>query len=386
MAFCLSITASDFVPSGFSRPLHWNVGAELTPAWVPGSNGCLKGNNNAGKHINAAFSGSVRADFNFDQSTREGMLYKGLYQGIGLGATTFFSNSLLGTPVSAYVYQGAPFVYFNDCLRLAYEWQFGAVFGWKHYDLETADNNAVVSTAVTAHMGLGLKLQYILSERWQMSFGISANHYSNGNTSWPNAGVNYIGASIGLTYTINPQKGGNAILDSGIIEEADRGRWFYDLMAYGAWRKRVVSVGNPSEPQLCPGKFGIAGLQFSPMRSLNRWVAIGPSLDVQWDESAGLSPYWVEGTSGDMIKFRRPPIGKQIGVGLSAHAELTMPIFSVNVGIGYDIINPKGDKAFYQSLTLKTFVTRNLYLNAGYSLGSFKDPQNLMLGIGIRIR
>ncbi len=124
-------------------------------------------------------------------------------------------------------------------------------------------------------------------------------------------------------------KGGNAILDSGIIEEADRGRWFYDLMAYGAWRKRVVSVGNPSEPQLCPGKFGIAGLQFSPMRSLNRWVAIGPSLDVQWDESAGLSPYWVEGTSGDMIKFRRPPIGKQIGVGLSAHAELTMPIFSV---------------------------------------------------------
>lgn len=90
MAFCLSITASDFVPSGFSRPLHWNVGAELTPAWVPGSNGFLKGNNNAGKHINAAFSGSVRADFNFDQSTREGMLYKGLYQGIGLGATTFF--------------------------------------------------------------------------------------------------------------------------------------------------------------------------------------------------------------------------------------------------------------------------------------------------------
>lgn len=153
MAFCLSITASDFVPSGFSRPLHWNVGAELTPAWVPGSNGFLKGNNNAGKHINAAFSGSVRADFNFDQSTREGMLYKGLYQGIGLGATTFFSNSLLGTPVSAYVYQGAPFVYFNDCLRLAYEWQFGAAFGWKHYDLETADNNAVVSTAVTAHMG-----------------------------------------------------------------------------------------------------------------------------------------------------------------------------------------------------------------------------------------
>lgn len=86
-----------------------------------------------------------------------------------------------------------------------------------------------------------------------------------------------------------------------------------------------------------------------------------------------------------MIRFRRPPFGKQISIGLSAHAELTMPVFSVNAGMGYDIINPKGNKAFYQSLAVKTFVSRNIYLNVGYRLGSFKDPQNLMLGIGVRL-
>lgn len=376
---------ADSIPSAFSRPLQWRVGAELAPAWVPGTNSFLDGNNNLEKHINSSFSGNIRADFSFDKSTREGLLYKGLYQGVGVGATSFFANSLLGTPVSAYVYQGAPFVYFSDRLSLGYEWQFGAAFGWKHYNEESATDNAVVGTAVTAHIGLGVKLQYVLSDRWQMTVGVSANHYSNGNTSWPNAGVNSVGASLGIAYTINPQKESDTAADRSVIEEADRGRWFYDIMVYGAWRKRVVNVGNPAEPELCPGRFGVVGLQFSPMRALNRWVAVGPSLDFQWDESGGLAPYWVDGTYGDMIKFRRPPFGKQISLGLSAHAELTMPIFTVNVGLGYDFINPKGNQAFYQSLTLKTFVTKNIYLNTGYRLGSFKNPQNLLLGVGVRL-
>lgn len=118
---------------------------------------------------------------------------------------------------------------------------------------------------------------------------------------------------------------------------------------------------------------------------LNRWVAVGAAVDLQWDESAGLAPYWVEGSQDENIKFTRPPFGKQISAGLSAHAELTMPIFSINVGLGRDIFNPKGNKSFYQSLTLKTFVSRSLFLNVGYRLGNFKDPQNLMLGVGVRL-
>lgn len=377
-------SASDSIPSGFARPLQWHIETQVSPALVPGTNGFLQGDNPEGKKISSSFSGDIRADFRFAPTTQEGILYRGLYQGIGLSINTFFANTMLGTPVSAYLYQGAPILHFSNRLWLGYEWQFGAAFGWEHYDQEISDKNAVTSTTVTAHMGLGFKLHCRLSDRWQMSMGLMAKHYSNGNTSWPNAGVNSIGATLGLTYIINPlQEKSN--LSPNIIEEADKGKWFYDITLYWAWRKRVVFVGNPEEPQLCPGKFAIAGLQFSPLRSLNRWVAIGPSLDMQWDESAGLSPYWVEGTHEDMIKFRRPPFSKQISVGLSAHAELTMPIFSVNAGIGYDIINPKGNKAFYQSLTLKAFICNNIYLNTGYRLGSFKDPQNLMLGIGVRL-
>lgn len=140
-----------------------------------------------------------------------------------------------------------------------------------------------------------------------------------------------------------------------------------------------------NEPVLCPGKFGVIGIQFAPMLKLNRWVAVGPSLDMQYDESAGLSPYWVEGSYDENIKFHRPPFDKQISIGLSAHAELTMPIFSVNAGLGYDMLNPVGNRRFYQSLALKAFITKRLFLNVGYRLGEFKEPQNLMLGAGIRL-
>lgn len=354
----------------------------MNPAWVPGTNSFLKGENDESKKIHAGFSGDIRADFSFASATKEAKLYPGLYQGIGISLNSYFANRLLGTPVSAYIYQGAPIVHFSNRLWLGYEWRFGAAFGWKHYDEETAGNNAAVSTSVTAMLGLGVKLHYALSERWEMSAGINGTHYSNGNTSWPNAGVNSIGVTVGISYLLN-QLSKTEKAPVWLVDEADKGRWLYDILVYGAWRKRAVNIGN--EPQICPGRFGIAGLQFSPLRKLNRWVAVGPALDVQWDESAELEPYWIEGTMGDNVKFERPPFGKQLSVGVSAHAELTMPIFSVNAGLGYDFVNPKGEKRFYQSLTLKTFMTKNLFLNVGYRLGDFKDPQNLMLGLGLRL-
>lgn len=395
------VFAEDSIPLWYSHRPEWHIGGEMSPACVPGTNAFLRGDNYLGRRIGGNLSGSVRAGFVFSPDTREGLLYKNIYQGIGIGLESFFANELLGTPGTAYMYQGAPIVRLSKKLWLGYEWKFGMAYGWKHYntsydgigespdnidnaDNDFADTNAAVSTPVTAMMALGLKFHYSLSERWCLTFGIEGQHFSNGNTSWPNAGVNSLGATIGISYILNPQN--KTDLHSPDMEsEADKGRWMYDIMAYGAWRKRVVTVGYPAMPQLCPGKFGVAGLQFSPLRKLNRYVAVGPALDMQWDESAGLEPYWVSGSYDENIKFYHPPFGKQLSLGISAHAELTMPIFSVNAGLGYDIINPKGNKRFYQSLTLKTFLTRNIFLNVGYRLGNFKHPQNLMLGVGVRI-
>lgn len=390
-ATCFTSHASDTdsVPSGYSRVPLWHIGAGLSPSAVIRSNAFLKGENSLGKAVNSGVAADLRAAFSFNKSTREGLLYDGVYQGIGIGFTSFSPSGLLGTPVSVYVYQGAPIAHINGRTWMGYEWQFGADFGWKHYSTDAlTEKNLSVSTAVTAHMGVRLTFNYEITPRFRAIAGVQLNHSSNGNTSWPNGGVNTVGGTLAVAYTLNPQtgsSGNNDPVPSDLYNQYRLRRWFYDITLYGATRKRVVTVGNPPERQLCPGHFAVAGIQISPMWRINRWVATGGSVDFKWDESAGLEPYWIEGSYQETLKFRRPPFRKQIGLGAAAHAQLTMPIFSIDAALGYSIINPKGDKRFYQSLTLKTFVLPNLYLNVGYRLGKFRDPQNLMLGAGIRI-
>lgn len=371
------------VVSLLGAPLNYNVGVRGEVFNVPQTNMFLKGDNPAGKRIGSGASADIRAGFGFDARSRAGMLYRGIYQGVGVGLSGFFGDNLLGTPVSVYVYQGAPIVHFSPRLWLGYEWEFGAAFGWKHYEKYTNESNVAVSTAVTARMGVGLKFHWLLTDRWQLSFGAEGRHFSNGNTSWPNKGVNSLGLSVGLTYLLSePQRVEAAPL--WLAEEADRRTLFLDAVVYGAWRKRAVAL--ETETDLCPGVFGVAGLQLAPMMGLNRWFAAGVSLDMQYDESAGLAPYWVDGTYDENIKFERPPFTKQISMGISAHAELTTPIFAINAGLGCDFVNPVGNKRFYQMLTIKTFITDRLFLNVGYRLADFKQPSNLMLGVGYRFR
>lgn len=155
------------------------------------------------------------------------------------------------------------------------------------------------------------------------------------------------------------------------------------MLVYGATRKRgFVKEGIPT---LVPGSFGIVGLNFAPMYNFNNYFRAGLSVDAQFDESANIKDYKLVGTYGDDIKFHRPPFREQFAVGLSLRAELVMPIFSINVGIGRNMIYSGDDtEGFYQILALKTYVTRHLFLHVGYQLSKFKDPNNLMLGIGYR--
>ena len=78
----LSLAAqTDSLPAMFSRPVEWRIGAEVVPAWVPGTNSYLAGGNPDGKRIGTNLHEALRCEFSFNPATRQGMLYRGLYQG-----------------------------------------------------------------------------------------------------------------------------------------------------------------------------------------------------------------------------------------------------------------------------------------------------------------
>ncbi len=360
------------------------IGIDVRSGYVFPTSSFFRGSNADGNPINATLAFHLKYAFRFSPDTRLGRLYPHVYQGIGVGYNTFFNSAEVGTPVAVYVFQGSRIARLSSSLTLDYEWNFGASFGWKKYDPYTNPYNYVVGSRINAYINAGLFLNWQMSPQWSLTAGIDLAHYSNGNTNYPNAGVNTVGARIGVARTF----GGTATDTPSSFIYADEPsslarRISYDIILYGSTRKRGLYLENSAE--LIPGSFAVAGLNFNPMYRVNKYFRAGVSLDAQYDESANLKEYHVEGTSGDGLKFYRPPFREQFAVGLSLRAELNMPVFSVNVGIGRNLIQQGEDtRGFYQILALKTFVTRRLFLHVGYQLHDFKDPNNLMLGLGWR--
>lgn len=320
--------------------------------------------------------------FQLPAQSRQGRICPDAWQGVGVGVNFMGNPKGIGIPVSLYAFQGAPIHRFSDRLSLYYEWNFGASFGWKPCDMNMARSNLIVGSRVNAYINLGGGLKYRLSDHWSIMAGIDLTHYSNGNTSFPNPGVNLVGLRVGVEADL---VNGREISNLPVPSEGNLPRRpSIDLTLYGALRKRVYRGGDT--PVLLNGRFAVAGLDIAPMWRITKNFRTGPSLDLQWDESTDLKRHHVSGTVADDILFTRPPFLRQVCVGLSGRAELVMPLFSVNVGMGYNVFGPEETRATYQLANLKVRLTDAFYLNVGYQLLNFQKQNNLMLGLGYTLR
>lgn len=359
---------------------------------------------------------NLRYSFSFTNPSIAHYL-EGGYQGIALGVLNFgvakrkgvsTSARYIGYPVMAYLFQGGPFFHFNDILSLNYEWNFGAAFGWEPYSNYNQNFNLTVGSRVNAYLNLNLYLRWELSSHLALFGGGEVSHFSNGNTSFPNPGINSFGLKIGMELTINPdEKSGIRKVSclKGSMQKdtmVNKSSWWkrkveYEIMAWGSTRKRVYRGGD--EPVLLPGHFACAGISFSPMATLNKWWGAGVSLDLQYDHSAGMPKTKDKEPQGSEIVLSdqlpgipqstslpgHPSFWHQVSAGLSVHGELRMPIFAVNVGIGCNFVAPWENRGTYQNIALKTYLCRRLFVNIGYQLRNFHQQSSLMLGAGLTL-
>lgn len=362
------------------------IGFDIRPSYIFPTHEFFKGTNNTGKRINSTFAGHLKYGFKFSPDSELGRLYPYAIQGIGIGYNTFFNSKEIGNLLAVYVFQTSRIATISPRLSFDYEWNFGASFGWKKFDEENNPHNTVVGSKINAYINLGFLLNWQIAANTNLKAGIDVTHYSNGNTSYPNAGVNTIGASIGITRSFGGGKNGKETLNKLINPEFDR-YISYDLIVYGTTRKRGVFPEN-HDPLLAPGSFGIIGLNFNPLYNFSRYFRAGLSLDMQYDESANIGQHIANDdipSTPEDLKFFRPSFREQFSTGISIRAEIVMPIFSINLGIGKNFLCKGSDtNSFYQTFVLKTNITKNIFLHTGYQLYRFKDPNNLMLGIGYR--
>lgn len=365
--------------------IGWRFGAAMGFDYVIPTNDFLKGNYPDGAPVDFSYAAHIHGDFRFNPKSKIGRLYPGLYQGFGVDLRSFNRLNLTGRPVSLYVYQGMPFARFATRWTLGYEWQFGAAIGWKnYYDKETNPYNTAISTPVTAHMNVGLKLSYRIAPEWQFNCGMNVTHFSNGNTSQPNQGINMAGVSVGVSYVHDekkPERQAQKLETEGFADN----RLYFDMLFYAGWRKKRI-VNKGAKDNMYSGNFAVNGLRVAPMYRLNRFLACGGLLDFRYDQSALVAPIGEYLPGQEITDFSRPSsVLKQLSLGVMGSVEFTMPIFAVNAALGLNALRPQGERLFYQALTLKFSPHPRVYLNIGYQLYDFKEPQNLNLGIGVRL-
>ena len=350
---CLTFTGiyadeQDSVP----RKIIHVIGLDFKPAYTFPTKGFFKGENMAKSPIRTNLSGHIKYGFKFAPNSYMGKMYPNTIQGIGIGYNTFYNTKEVGNPLAVYVFQTSQIASITPNLSFDYEWNFGASFGWKKYDAEKNPYNTIVGSKANAYINLGFLLNWQITKEVAFRAGIGLSHYSNGNTSYPNFGVNTLDGRIGLMWC--PQNNPDSRYQRNNRLAVTPKYGFkpyinYDVIIYGATKKKGI-MWEEGSGTVIPGVFAVAGLNFSPMYNFNKYFRAGLSLDAQYDESANITDHLANtDTPTDDLKFFRPPFIEQFSMGLSVRAEVVMPIFSINLGIGKNFIcRGKDINSFYQ--------------------------------------
>ena len=371
-------------PDSLARPqaLVHKLGLDVSPGALFRTDDFFKGANAAGKEFGTTLSVHLKYAFQFGPETRFGRNYPFTYQGVGLGYNTFFNSAEVGTPVALYVFQHARIAALTERLSLDYEWNFGLSFGWKPYDDAVNPLNKMMGSKMNAYLNADFFLDWRVTREVDFTAGLSLTHFSNGNTKFPNAGLNAVGLRAGLTYNFGRK---SSEMAPRTVCPAFPRHFSYDLTFFGSWRRKGIEVGD--KQYAAPDAYTVLGFNFASMYNFGYKFRAGVSLDGVYDGSANvaIADQIVEMGSSADLAVEKPGVDRQLALGVSARAEFVMPYFNIGVGLGTNFLHKGGDlKAFYQMLTLKVAVTRSSYVHIGYSLRDFHMPNFLMLGVGYR--
>ena len=374
--------------SFYQRSYIHQLGIEARPGIVFTTNPFLDGINKNMKAVSSLYSGHLRYSFTFRPDSYVSKIYRGAYQGIGIAQYSFNNTEEIGDPIALYLFQGATIAQISPRISLNYEWNFGISGGWKPYDREFNSYNGMMGSKLNAYMNANFFFKQQLSTQFDLIYGATLTHFSNGNTKFPNAGLNATDLKIGLTYNFNRASNN---LSRVLALKALPVRKFpshisTDVVLFGSLRRKGL-VFNAA-PLASPDTYHVAGFNINPMYNFNYNLRVGLSLDGVYDSSANVytEDYILgPGETNPGYTFYKPTLNKQLALGVSARGEYVMPYFTVGLGIGLNVLHGGADlNGLYQIVALKIEVTRSSFVHIGYNLQNFNTPNYLMIGLGYR--
>jgi hypothetical protein len=332
--------------------------------------------------IDEVLGGNIEAGW----QTTGSNVYDGLlnYPAFGFGFLTygFPQTGILGEPNAFYMFLNAPFRRWEN-FAINYIIRLGMSYNWEPNDPVANPGHLALGSFRNLYIGGGAEGQYLLGEQMSVSFGFKFSHFSNGQSSLPNAGMNLLTPHLGLKYDFNGGKQPSYIKPPK-PEFPDRSMEYYVTLGNGIRQIFFDSTQTGIQPKTgvsypvynisvaaqyhygWAGKFG-GGLDFIYWGAYDPGFEIGPGGIIQA----------VEYNFSDYL---------QLGVFISY--EFVLNNFSIYAQPGWRVIRKEYEGMptdFYQHLGGKYHI-RNLILGVAIRAVNFGQAEYIEWNIGYRFR
>jgi hypothetical protein len=284
--------------------------------------------------------------------------------GFGIYSASFFNNNLFGTPIALYGVFKAPFKRWNK-FSLNYEAGFGFTFNWEAFNPSENNFNISLGADQSVFIDLGANLSYELSPHFDLGFGYSFTHFSNGALKSPNFGLNTFSPKISLEYRIN---GFNPHLSQQSISPFIKNTSI-DFSIFGG-AKNVIYKGNDVDTitKYKGVYYPIYGFTTVINRQVNYKSKLGVGMSLSYDGSYNSTVFVDNGELEPTEGFH----GNKLSLSIFPSYELIINKLSVVIQPGFYVFRKHSsnkEPATYQRLGLHYQFGSNLF--AGINLRAY---------------
>jgi hypothetical protein len=286
------------------------------------------------------------------------------YPDVGIALSFYdYGSDYLGQSIGALFYVNF-YIFKKSNWEGIFKLGTGLGYHTNPYDKETNNQNVAIGSTISQSMQMRGGINYKIGPRWKLTTALTLSHFSLAAMTQPNKGINIVTLNAGANYRINdniPEK----------IPRDEDYRWStrikYNInVNYGL--KEIPPIGGPKYPTYV--------LSFYIDRQISKTNVL--NLGIEGFNNTALKE--------EMKQSDLDPEGidnKRIGI-LIGH-ELKLNRLSLLTHFGVYVYRPyKTDKAVYQRLALKFYITDNLYLHYGF-ITHFAKADHPEWGIGITL-
>ncbi len=306
------------------------------------------------------------------------------YPTYGAGFLTYHfpQTDSLGKPNAFYLFLNAPFKRtkkwaFNYIIRL------GMSYNWEPQDPVVNPGNLVIGGSRNLYISGGIEAQYLIGESLSASLGFKFAHFSNGQSSLPNFGVNLLNPHLGVKYDFN---GGERpeYKKYPKPEFTDKAMEYYFTIGTGT-RQILFYEDKTGVPDRLAVSYKIHNISVAAQYHYGWLGKYGGGLDViYW------GPYdaQIELGDGNIVKAVEYPFADHLQLGVFLSYEFVFNNISIYAQPGYRILRKEYEGMptdFYQHLALKYHV-RDLILGIAIRAINFGQAEYIEWNIGYRFR